>query len=30
MKLLNTVNNINMIMNNNYKLNPRDYSYVHK
>lgn len=32
MNLLNTILNniINMIMNNNYKLNPRDYSCVHK
>lgn len=32
MNLLNTILNniINMLMNNNYKLNPRDYSCVHK
>lgn len=31
MKLLNIMNNTNMIMDNNYnKLNPRGYSHVHK
>lgn len=30
MKLLNIMNNTNMIMDNNYKLYPRDYSHVHK